>query len=280
MKVVNTISNLKVILHEKREQGSIGFVPTMGALHEGHISLVEESVKGNDFTVASIFVNPTQFNDKTDLERYPRDLKKDCDLLELAGCNLVFAPSVQEMYPEPDSRVFNFGNLENVMEGSFRPGHFNGVGQIVSKLFDAVEPTRAYFGLKDFQQLAVIKKLVRDYNYDVEIVPCAIMREEDGLAMSSRNMLLEKNKREASPFIYKTLQEVVSQSSYKTPSELKNFVVEAFSNNSELELEYFEIVDDITLQPVITFKAETHTTACIAVHAGKIRLIDNIQIIL
>ncbi len=280
MKVVNTIAELKAILNPKQGNESIGFVPTMGALHNGHLSLVEQCVQGNDFTVTSIFVNPTQFNDKSDLERYPRDLKKDCQMLESVGCNLVFAPSVNEMYPEPDTRTFDFGSLETVMEGRFRQNHFNGVGQIVSKLFDAVEPSRAYFGLKDFQQLAVIKKLVRDNNFKVEIVPCAIIRENDGLAMSSRNVLLEERKRKAAPFIYEMLKFTVNESSRKSPKELKDLMKEAFLKNSELDLEYFEIVDNETLQPVNAFRSETPTTACIAVHAGKIRLIDNIQIIL
>lgn len=279
MKIVNTISELRAILEKLNDKTSVGFVPTMGALHEGHLSLVRQSVEGNDYTVASIFVNPTQFNDKSDLEKYPRNLQRDCNLLKSAGCNFVFAPTVEEMYPVPDTRMFNFGELENVMEGKFRPGHFNGVGQIVSKLFDIVEPTRAYFGLKDFQQLAVIKKLVRDYDYKVEIIPCAILREADGLAMSSRNMLLENKKREAAPFIYEMLKKVASNEFGHTPDEIKKGISKVFSENSELDLEYFEIVEDKTLKSINEFRPEVSVTACIAVYAGKIRLIDNIQII-
>lgn len=279
MKIVNTISELRIILDLQKEKGSIGFVPTMGALHEGHLSLVDQSVKENPFTVSSIFVNPSQFNDKSDLERYPRDLERDCNLLVSRKCDLVFAPTVEEMYPEADERHFNFGTLETVMEGKFRPGHFNGVAQIVSKLFNAVLPDKAYFGLKDFQQLAIIQEMVRQQDYKIEIVPCAIIREDDGLAMSSRNMLLEKSKRIAAPFIYETLKNAAIEAKTKSPDQLRNLVEKAFLENDELELEYFEIVNNNTLQPISNFNVEVPATACIAVHAGKIRLIDNIQII-
>ncbi len=278
MRIVKEIKEVKKVLNEKRLEGKIGLVPTMGALHQGHLSLVDECIKNNDFSVVSVFVNPTQFNDKTDLERYPRDLKKDCEMLLAVGCNLVFAPEVEDIYPEPDTRKFEFGTLESVMEGKHRPGHFNGVGQIVSKLFEIIEPSRAYFGMKDFQQLAVIKKLVKDYLYPVEIIPCPIVREKDGLAMSSRNLLLDKEKRKAAPFIYKILKEVTMLSTNKSPQELKKMVAEAFNESEELELEYFDIVDDITLQSVSELSEDRPSTACIAVHAGKIRLIDNVQI--
>lgn len=278
MQIESKISAIQNILDKKRSEGSIGFVPTMGALHNGHLSLIKESVKENSYTVASVFVNPTQFNDKSDLDRYPRDLDKDCEMLESAGCDLVFAPDAQEMYPEPDNRSFDFGLLETVMEGKHRPGHFNGVGQVVSKFFDYVKPDKAYFGLKDFQQLAIIKKLVSDFNYPVEIVSCAIIRENDGLAMSSRNMLLEQNKRNEAPIIYKTLIDVVKWSSVHSLSEITQKVVGKFISNPELELEYFEIVDDVSLQSLSELSEGVGVTACIAVHAGKIRLIDNIQI--
>lgn len=280
MKIVKTISELRSILDLQAIKGSVGFVPTMGALHEGHLSLVDQSVKENPYTVSSIFVNPTQFNNKSDLERYPRDQEKDCSMLASRKCDLVFAPSVEEMYPEADNRNFNFGALETVMEGNFRPGHFNGVAQIVSKLFNAVRPGKAYFGLKDFQQLAIIQELVRQQNYTIEIVPCAIIREADGLAMSSRNILLENSKRTAAPFIYETLKNAAFEAKTKTPDQLRSAVEEAFKGHNELELEYFEIVDNKTLQPIRKFVAKVPTTACIAVHAGKVRLIDNIQIIL
>lgn len=278
MKVFDTIKGLQNYLEGIRSQGSVGFVPTMGALHDGHLSLVRRSVAENANTVVSIYVNPTQFNDKGDLERYPRNFYLDAKLLEPTGCNIIFAPNNSEMYPEPDNRVFDFGCLETVMEGEHRPGHFNGVGQIVSKLFDAVLPNKSYFGLKDFQQLAVIKCLVEKHNYPIEIVPCPIAREEDGIAMSSRNTLLESAKRLAAPLIYKTLKEIVALSVSMSIAELKDYVKEKIAANTELELEYIEIVDDVTLQPLTVLTPEIPATACIAVHAGKVRLIDNIQL--
>lgn len=278
MKIVHTINDLHTLLCPHMGKGIIGFIPTMGALHEGHLSLVRKSVSENNFSVVSIFVNPTQFNDKKDLETYPRDLDKDCQLLEKTNCDIVFAPNVDEMYPEPDTRKFNFGALEKVMEGEHRPGHFNGVGQIVSKLFDIVKPDKAYFGLKDFQQLAIIRKLVKDFHYPVEIVPCKILRESDGLAMSSRNALLTADKRKAAPEIYRILSEVKRRFPHSDLLELKSYVVNEFDKQSELKLEYFEIVDDKELQPIRSSSVNVPCTACIAVFAGKIRLIDNVQL--
>jgi pantoate--beta-alanine ligase len=278
MRIVQTISELKPIVHKESINGSIGFVPTMGALHEGHLSLVEKCVKENDFTIVSIFVNPTQFNDKNDLARYPRDLEKDRDLLKTTGCNLIFAPSVGEMYPETDHRIFQFGVLEKVMEGAHRPGHFNGVAQIVTKFFDIVAPDKAYFGLKDFQQLAIIRRLVKDYNYPVEIVPCPIKREEDGLAMSSRNILIDKQTRNDVPRIYQVLQSVKSMYLSESLDAIVQFVHAEFNKQQNLELEYFEIVDDETLQPISSLPYELPCTSCIAVFAGKVRLIDNVQL--
>jgi pantoate--beta-alanine ligase len=278
MDIVNNIAKLQGLLKPHRQEGSIGFVPTMGALHEGHLSLVREAVKNNSVTVVSIYVNPTQFNDKSDLDRYPRDLQRDIKLLKKTGCDVIFSPSDREMYPEPDNRKFDFGALETVMEGKYRPGHFNGVGQIVSKLFDAVIPHKAYFGLKDFQQLAIIKKLVSDLNYPVEIVPCAIVRESDGLAMSSRNELLSPEMRKAAPFVYQTLKDVSGKSKSHPISSIKANVKQAFKNHELLELEYFEIVNDFTLQSIDEMHPKTACTACIAVFAGKIRLIDNVQL--
>ena len=197
MKVIHTIEDLQAGLSVLKAQGKkVGLVPTMGALHAGHASLVKRSVNENDVTVVSVFVNPTQFNDKNDLVKYPRTLEADCKLLEDCGATLVFAPSVEEMYPEPDTRQFGYAPLDTVMEGAFRPGHFNGVCQIVSKLFDAVKPHRAYFGEKDFQQLAIIREMVRQMKFDLEIVGCPIVREEDGLALSSRNARLSSDERE------------------------------------------------------------------------------------
>ena len=206
MLVSNLIDETRKFLSVFRKQGkSIGLVPTMGALHEGHLSLIDASLRSNDITVISIFVNPTQFNDRKDFEKYPRDLDKDLELIRLKGCDLVFAPSEEEIYPEKDTRVFDFGTLDKYMEGKYRPGHFNGVAQIVSRLFDIIEPDRAYFGEKDFQQLVIIKNLVQQLNLPVEIVPCPIIRESDGLAMSSRNRLLTPEQRKSASKISKVL---------------------------------------------------------------------------
>jgi len=256
---------------------TIGFVPTMGALHSGHLSLLQESMLNNTHTVISIFVNPTQFNNKEDLERYPRDLGADVALLEKTSCNIVFAPTAEEMYPEPDTRAFNFGDIENVMEGVYRPGHFNGVAQIVSKLFDAVRPDNAYFGLKDFQQLAIIKKMVNMMNYPITIVPCAIVREADGLAMSSRNKLLSKEQRENATVISKTLFDAVKLKDNYDVESLKKWVTETINNNPHLDTEYFEIVNDTTLQPINNWDEKVNKIGCIAVHCGKVRLIDNVM---
>jgi pantoate--beta-alanine ligase len=278
MQVIKTISQLQEALATYRGKQKIGFIPTMGALHKGHISLVKRSVEDENVSVVSIYVNPSQFNDANDLKRYPRNLEADCELLKTTHCEFVFAPSDNEMYPLPDTRKFNFDSLETVMEGKFRPGHFNGVGQIVSKLFDCVQPDKAYFGLKDFQQLAIIKKLVEDYNYPIEIVPCEIVRENDGLAMSSRNMLLEDEMRLAAPFIHQTLMKIKEMAEKIGPQQLVNFVVSQFQGHKYLSLEYFEVVDNKTLQPINSFEIKAPCTCCIAVFAGKIRLIDNVQL--
>ena len=277
MEIVSTVKELQSILSSARKLGTVGFVPTMGALHHGHISLVNQSVGENRYTVVSIFVNPTQFNDKKDLERYPRDLSKDAQLLDNTNCDLIFAPSVDEMYPEPDTRQFDFGNLGTVMEGKHRPGHFNGVGQIVSKLFDIVQPDKAYFGLKDFQQLAIIKKLVKDFNYNIDIIPCQIIREKDGLAMSSRNVLIESDVRKETPVIYRILKEAKNKYSSTELGEMYLFVKNEFQKLKFLKLEYFEIVDDETLMEVTEIPTNRPCSACVAVFAGKVRLIDNIQ---
>ncbi len=278
MQVVKHINDLRGILSQKREAGlTIGFVPTMGALHEGHLSLVEEAGKQTGFVVVSIFVNPTQFNDKGDLERYPRDVQKDAALLDKTACKLIFAPEVDEIYPEPDTRQFNFGLLEQVMEGKFRPGHFNGVAQVVSKLFDFVEPDKAFFGQKDFQQLAVINAMVKKLNLSVEIVPCPIIRESDGLAMSSRNMLLSPEQRENAAHISATLFEAVNKRDQFAVEELCRWVINRINENPFLDTEYFEIVDSVTLQPVKSWSDIGSKVGCVAVHCGKIRLIDNIE---
>lgn len=279
MQVIKNISDLRTILGRVRSEGkSIGFVPTMGALHDGHLSLVDIAGSQTQFVVVSIFVNPTQFNDKGDLERYPRDLQRDVQLLSTTECQLVFAPEVNEIYPEPDTRQFNFGMLEQVMEGKFRPGHFNGVAQVVSKLFAIVEPDKAFFGQKDFQQLAIIREMVRKLSLPVEIVSCPIVREPDGLAMSSRNMLLTPEQRANATHISATLFEAVNKKEQLSVEELCSWVVNRINRNDYLQTEYFEIVDSVTLQPVKSWTDGGRKVGCIAVHCGKIRLIDNIEI--
>ena len=253
----------------------IGFVPTMGALHQGHLSLVMRSKRENEVTVVSIFVNPTQFNDSRDLEKYPRTLDADINLLSQVGCDIVFAPTVDEMYPEKDTRIFNFGTLETVMEGRHRPGHFNGVAQIVSKLFDAVQPHIAYFGEKDFQQLAIIREMVKQLNYTITIAGCPIVRESSGLALSSRNMLLSAEEHKKAPIIYQILSESCIFVAQKQPHEVRNWVLNKFQNTG-LDVEYFEIVDAYSLQPVSSWNESDYIVGCIAVFCGKIRLIDNI----
>ena len=251
MKLFEKIVDLQNELFEVRKEGKkIGLVPTMGALHQGHASLVKRSVKENDVTVVSVFLNPTQFNDKADLERYPRNLDADCKLLEECHADYVFAPSVKEMYPTPDNRQFNFPPVTTVMEGAKRPGHFNGVCQVVSRLFYIVRPDRAYFGEKDWQQIAVVKRLVKYINMNVEIVECPIVREADGLAMSSRNSLLTPAERAIAPNIYKVLKESVEYSKNHTVEETHNKVVNDINAIDGLEVEYFEIVDGNTLLDV------------------------------
>mgnify|MGYP002536919420 CR=1 FL=1 len=279
MKIVNSIKDLKAYLAEaKQDNKKIGFVPTMGALHNGHLSLVQHCVKNNDVCVVSVFVNPTQFNDKHDLETYPRTLEADCVLLESAGCDYVFAPSVEEMYPEPDTRTFDLGTVSEVMEGAKRPGHFNGVAQVVSKLFYIVEPDNAYFGEKDFQQIAVIKSMVAQLALPIEIVECAIIRGEDGLALSSRNTLLDAAHRAAAPHIYATLHAAVSKSQEMTPAQLKAWVTAEVERNPLLKVIYYQSVDARTMQEVATWDDSPRIQGCIAVQAGDIRLIDNIRI--
>ena len=277
MKVVATKTELKNLLDTFRREGkSIALVPTMGALHEGHASLVRRAVAENDVTVVSVFVNPTQFNDKNDLKNYPRTLDADCKLLEAVGADIVFAPSVEEMYPEVDTRVFSFAPLDSVMEGAFRPGHFNGVAQIVSKLFYAVEPDKAYFGEKDFQQLAIIREMVRQLSLDVEIVGCPIVREHDGLAMSSRNTLLSADERERALTISRTLFESLEFAKTNSMAQTKAFVENVINGTDGLELEYYQIVDGNTLQEITEWSDSDYAVGCIALFCGKVRLIDNI----
>ena len=277
MELFRTIKGLQQALCVDREQSlSIGFVPTMGALHEGHLSLVRRASDENEVVVVSIFVNPNQFNDLNDLKNYPRNLEADLALLGERSCNYVFLPEVNEIYPEPDTRQFDFGMLENVMEGQFRPGHFNGVAQVVSKLFDIVQPDNAYFGLKDFQQYSIIKRMTLELKLPVKIIACETVREADGLAKSSRNSLLSKEHRTIAPQIYRILQEARSESTVFSPEEVKFRVTDKFRAEPLLRLEYFDIVDDTTLETISSWKHSGGKVGCIAVFAGKVRLIDNI----
>ncbi len=277
MKLFTSVEALRTAL-EKVDAAGVGFVPTMGALHAGHRSLVERARKENDVVVVSVFVNPTQFNDKSDLHRYPRTPEADARLLEEAGADLVLMPPVEEIYPEPDTRQFDFGLIDKVMEGATRPGHFNGVAQVVSRLFDIVRPARAYFGEKDFQQIAVIRAMIAQLRLPVDIVECPIVRGDDGLALSSRNQLLDPEHRAAAPHIYATLRAAAEQSHRLTPAELKAWVTEEIGRNPLLEVIYYQSVDALTMQEVDTWDAAPRIQGCIAVQAGPIRLIDNIRI--
>ena len=277
MKVFESVKELRAEL-DKAEQSGIGFVPTMGALHAGHRSLVEHARRENNTVVVSVFVNPTQFNDKNDLKHYPRTPEADARLLEEAGADFVLMPSVEEIYPQPDSRQFDFGLIDKVMEGATRPGHFNGVAQVVSRLFDIVRPARAYFGEKDFQQIAVIKSMVAQLALPIEIVECAIIRVEDGLALSSRNTLLDAAHRAAAPHIYATLRAAVTQSQEMAPARLKAWVTAEVERNPLLKVIYYQSVDARTMQEVAAWDDSPRIQGCIAVQAGDIRLIDNIRI--
>ena len=278
MKIVNNIKELKGYLAlERQKNKKIGLVPTMGALHNGHLSLVKRCVKDNDVCVVSVFVNPTQFNNKTDLATYPRTLDKDCALLESAGCNYVFAPSEQEMYPEPDTRKFDFGTVSSVMEGAHRPGHFNGVAQVVSKLFYIVEPDNAYFGEKDFQQIAVIRAMVKQLDIPVKINACPIIREADGLALSSRNVRLTPEQRQKAPLIARTLKESTTFVPGKSVQEVIDYVVNTINSDPVMEVEYYEIVDGNTLESIKNWSDTDYPVGCITVFCGEVRLIDNIK---
>ena len=278
MKLVHTIQELRAELDIQRKAGKkIGFVPTMGALHEGHASLVRRAVAENEIVVVSVFVNPTQFNDKNDLLKYPRTLEADCELLEKEGTAYVFAPSVEEIYPEPDTRQFSYAPLDTVMEGKFRPGHFNGVCQVVSKLFMMVEPDVAYFGEKDFQQLAIIREMVKQMNFPLQIVGCPIVREADGLALSSRNARLSEEQRKQALEISQTLFKSQEYAASHTLEETQKFVEESIAAAEGLELEYFEIVDGMTLQKIASWEDTDYVVGCITVFCGEVRLIDNIK---
>ncbi len=280
MKVFTKIASLQNALFDERKQGrSIGLVPTMGALHEGHASLVMRSVEENDITVVSVFVNPTQFNDQNDLKNYPRDLDADCRLLEECQADYVLAPSVEEMYPTPDTRHFEYPPVSTVMEGAHRPGHFNGVCQVVSRLFYIVRPDRAYFGEKDWQQIAVVKAMVRHLGLGIQIVECPIVREADGLAKSSRNTLLTPDERAIAPAIYKALSESIDYAKTHSLQETNDYVVDTINAVEGLRVEYFAIVDGNTLQDIDSWDASPYVVGCITVYCGHtpIRLIDHIK---
>ncbi len=280
MKVITKVIDMQNELFVQRKNGrSIGLVPTMGALHEGHASLVRRCVKENDVTVVSVFLNPTQFNDKGDLERYPRTLDADCKLLEKEGADYVFAPSVEEVYPTPDERHFEFPPVTTVMEGAKRPGHFNGVCQVVSRLFYIVRPRRAYFGEKDWQQIAVVKQLVKYMGVNIEIVECETIREKDGLAKSSRNTLLSADERAIAPKIYEALKAGVKYAKTHTVQETHDKVVADINAVEGLDVEYFSIVDGNTLLDIQSWDDCEKAVGCITVYCGKtpIRLIDHID---
>lgn len=277
MEIITTSSSISSRIEELKKAGkTIGFVPTMGALHEGHLSLVRIASNHCDVVVVSIFVNPTQFNDPKDLERYPRDIQKDAELLSGTPCELIFVPTVHDIYPEPDTRVFDFGLIDRVMEGKYRPGHFNGVAQVVSRLFDIVKPHKAFFGEKDFQQLAVIREMVRQLKLAVEIVACPIVREADGLAMSSRNLLLSEKRRNSAPLIARTLFESCKFAATHNVGDTVKYVIDSVNSSPEMETEYFCIVDGNTLQEVSSWDDSDYIVGCIAVYTGEIRLIDNV----
>lgn len=280
MKIIETVAHLRAELDELRKQRPslrIGLVPTMGALHAGHISLVSACRAEYDVTVVSVFVNPTQFNNPTDLSTYPRHPEADARLLEEAGADFAFMPTVEEMYPEEDTRRFDFGFIGETMEGSRRPGHFNGVGQIVSKLFMAVEPDGAFFGEKDFQQIAIIREMTRQLSLPVKIHSCPIVRESDGLALSSRNLLLTADQRAVAPYIHKVLVASTEMCATHTPAQLRQWVVDQLAGREWLRPEYYEIVDAETLRPIKAWSDTTDAVGCVVCYCGEVRLIDNIH---
>ena len=280
MKIIDTVAALQLDVTEAKQQGlSVGLVPTMGALHEGHASLIRQCVAENQLTVVSVFVNPTQFNDPKDLQHYPRTFEADAQLIASLGGDIVFAPSVEEIYPQEDKRVFSYPPIDTVMEGARRPGHFNGVCQIVSKLFDMVSPDKAYFGEKDFQQIAVVRAMMRDLGYKFQLVPCPIVRETSGLALSSRNALMSEDERVLATNIYRTLRESVVFSQAHTVEETQQFVVNQLNALEGLEVEYYEIVNGETLQTVTSWEDAAQIQGCITVFCGArpVRLIDNIS---
>lgn len=282
MQTITTVAALTAAIQQaKQDHKTIGLVPTMGALHEGHLSLITKAREQNDLVVVSVFVNPIQFNNKEDLAKYPRTVEADCEKLAAAGADIAFVPSVEEMYPEPVETVYHFGPIEEVMEGPRRPGHFSGVAVVVRRLFDLTQPDRAYFGEKDFQQIAVVKAMVKYLHLGVEIVECPIIREENGLARSSRNSLLADDEKAIAPKIYEAMKASLDYAKSHTVKETHDYVVDTINVVEGLEVEYYSIVDGDTLLDVDDWKAASHVVGCITVYCGKkpIRLIDHIRYI-
>ncbi len=279
MKVFEKAAELNQFLALGRANGkSVGFVPTMGALHSGHISLINKAKQGNDVVVASVFVNPTQFNNPDDLKKYPRTIEADKALLEKHGCNVLFFPSVEEIYPEKDNTIFDLGGLDNLMEGKFRPGHFNGVAMVVKRLFEIVQPNNAYFGEKDFQQLAIIRYMVKAELLPVNVIGCPTLREASGLAMSSRNMRLTEEEKIEAAAIYKAMLEAKENAKSFPPQKVKEFFENSISHNPIFKFEYFEIVDSETLLPLLEWNSERKAVGCVAIWIRDVRLIDNLLI--
>ena len=277
MNIYKSIEDLQAFVEAERAKGlRIAFVPTMGALHAGHLSLVRRALTECDRCIVSVFVNPTQFNDPRDLETYPRTLEADSTLLASVGASALFAPEVSTIYPKEDTRTFDVGAVAEVMEGRYRPGHFNGVMQVVSRLFDIVRPDCAYFGEKDFQQIAVIRAMVRLIGSPVEIIACPIVREADGLALSSRNVRLSAEERREAPQIYRILSESRSWAKEMSPQQVIERVTEQINAVPHLRVEYFEIVDTDSLQPIASWSDSPAPHGCITVYCGEVRLIDNI----
>ena len=287
MQTLTTVAALTAAIEEAKKSGkTIGLVPTMGALHEGHLSLIHKARQQNGLVVVSVFVNPIQFNNQEDLAKYPRTVEADCEKLAAEGADIAFVPSVEEMYPEPVNTVYHFGPIEQVMEGPRRPGHFSGVAVVVRKLFDLTQPNRAYFGEKDYQQIAIIRNLLEQIKYPIELVPCPIVRADDGLALSSRNMRLSPEARAVAPTIYATLQQAVEMSEVEDIETVHDFVIDTLSSfqeinglaeNLKFEPEYFEIVDDTTLQPIAQWEDAKGVVGCIAVWLDGVRLIDMVR---
>ena len=278
MRIISSVDSLRKAVAEARQGGRIvGLVPTMGALHEGHKSLVDRARRECDVVVVSVFLNPTQFNNADDLRTYPRTAEADAAMLEACGVDIAFMPTVEDIYPEPDTRVFHLGPVAEVMEGAMRPGHFNGVCQIVSKLFAMVEPDRAYFGEKDYQQIAVIRAMVKQLGFHLEIIPCPCVREDDGLAKSSRNVRLTPVVRKVAPAIYRTLKESLHFAEDHTLAQTHDWVVATLNAYPEMEVEYFSICDGITLQPLDNWDDSDNIVGCITVYCGDVREIDNIR---